>query len=388
VSDTYDAAIVGLGAMGSAAASAMARRGQRVIGFDRFRPPHAFGSSHGESRIIREAYFEKPLYVPLVRRAYARWREIEQESGVRLLLVCGGLSVGPPASDLVSGARASAQVHGVPYEELSATDVQRRFAAWRVPEEMVGLWEPGAGVLFAERCTEAFLSLALAKGARLAFEEPVMSWRATADGVEVRTSKGIYHARRLVISAGGWAGELTGDREMAAGAPGSRVTLPLTVERNAVHWFTPARLPETLRPDRFPLFLLKSAPGHVAYGIPDLGSGLKASWHYQGEITSADAVRRTVDAAEIEGVRDVLERFLPDANGPWLRSTVCTYTNTPDRDFIIDVHPEHEQVLIASPCSGHGFKFASVIGEILADLAIDGRSDVDLTPFRLTRFRG
>jgi sarcosine oxidase len=369
--------------MGSAAAYAIARRGRRVIGFDRFRPPHAFGSSHGESRIIREAYFEQPLYVPLVRRAYARWREIEQESGMRLLLTCGGVSIGPPDSELVSGARASARMHGVPYEELSARELQRRFSAWRVPEEMVGLWEPGAGVLFAERCIEAFLSLAIARGANLAFEEPVLSWRATADGVEVRTARGVYHAGRLLLTAGGWARELAGP----PGLPGD-CDLPLTVERNAVHWFAPARLPETLRPDQFPLFLLESAPGHVAYGIPDLGDGVKAAWHHQGELTSADAVRRTVDAAEIEGVRDVLARFLPDANGPWIKSTVCTYTNTPDLDFIIDVHPGHEQVLIASPCSGHGFKFSSAIGEILADLAIDGRTDVDLTPFRLTRFRG
>ncbi len=363
--------------MGSAAAYALARRGRRVIGFDRFRPPHASGSSHGESRIIREAYFEQPFYVPLVRRAYARWREIEQESGMRLLLACGGLSIGPPDSALVSGARASARMHHVPCEELSATELHRRFSAWRVPEEMVGLWEPGAGVLFAERCIDAFLSLAIAQGATLAFEEPVLSWRATADGVEVRTARDVYHARRLLLTAGGWARELTGECD-----------LPLTVERNAVHWFAPARLPETLRPDRFPLFLLESAPGRVAYGIPDLGGGVKAAWHHQGELTSADTVRRTIDAAEIEDVRDILERFLPDANGPWIRSTVCTYTNTPDHDFIIDVHPRHEQVLIASPCSGHGFKFSSAIGEILADLAIDGRSDVDLTPFRLTRFRG
>jgi sarcosine oxidase len=377
VSNTCDVVIVGLGAMGSAAAFAIARRGRRVIGFDRFRPPHAFGSSHGESRIIREAYFERPLYVPLVRRAYARWREIEQESGTRLLLDCGGLSIGPQDSAIVTGARASARMHDVPHEQLTATELHRRFPAWRVPEEMVGIWEPGAGVLFPERCIEALLSLATAHGATLAFEEPVMSWRAAGSGVEVRTAAGVYHAGHLLLTAGGWARELTGDLD-----------LPLAVERNAVHWFAPAGRPETLHPDRFPLFLLESAPGRVAYGFPDLGAGVKAAWHHQGELTSADAVRRTVNADEIEGMRDILRRFIPDANGAWIKSTVCTYTNTPDHDFIIDVHPSHEQVLIASPCSGHGFKFSSAIGEILADLAIDGRSDVDLTPFRLTRFRG
>jgi sarcosine oxidase len=377
VSKTCDVAIVGLGAMGSAAAYALTRRGQRVIGFDRFRPPHAFGSSHGESRIIREAYFEQPLYVPLVRRAYARWREIERESGRPLLLTCGLLSVGPPDSAIVRGARASADMHSVRCEELTASEVPRRFPAWRVPGDLVGIWEPGAGLLFPERCIETLLSLASARGATLAFEEPVVSWRVTGDAVEVRTATDRYHARRLVLAAGGWARDLAGDLD-----------LPLEVERNAVHWFAPVARPEAFRPDRFPVFLLESAaaPGVAAYGCPDLGTGVKAAWHHQGEVTSADTVRRSVDAAEIDSVRAVLREFLPDANGECVKSTVCTYTNTPDLDFIIDTHPAHPQVLIASPCSGHGFKFSSAIGEILADLAVDGTSEVDLSPFRLSRF--
>jgi sarcosine oxidase len=379
---TYDVAIAGLGAMGSAAALAIARRGGRVVGFDRFRPPHSFGSSHGESRIIREAYFERPFYVPLVRRAYARWREIEQERGARLLLRCGGISIGLPESEIVRGAIASARMHDVPHEQLSAAEVQRRFPAWRVPEKMVGVWDPGAGVLDPERCIDTLLSLATARGARLAFEEPVVSWRATGDGVEVRTVAGVYHAGHLVLSAGGWLRDLAGD-----------ITLPLAVERNAVHWFAPAPgpagRPELLRPDRFPLFLLEIDPDHVAYGFPDLGTGngVKAAWHHQGEITSADDVRRDVRPDEIESVRDMFRRFIPDADGAWIKSSVCLYTNTPDFDFIIDTHPRHDRVLIASPCSGHGFKFATAIGEILADLAIDGRAGVDLTPFRLSRFR-
>jgi sarcosine oxidase len=384
-SNRCDVAIVGLGAMGSAAAYAIARRGRRVIGFDRFRPPHTFGSSHGESRIIREAYFEQPYYVPLVRRAYALWRAIEQEvertrgqeREARLLLTCGGISVGPPDSVIVSGARASARMHDVPYEELSAAEVHRRFPAWRVPEDMVGIWDPGAGVLFPERCIDTLLSLAAAQGATLAFEEPVTSWCVVDGGVEVRTAKGVYHAGQIVLAAGGWMRELAGHGDL---------DLPLVVERNAVHWFAPAARPETFRADCFPLFLLESAPDRVAYGFPDLGDGVKAAWHHQGEITSADAVRRGVDAAEIDSVRDMFQRFLPDANGACLKSAVCLYTNTPDHDFIIDRHPRHAQVLIASPCSGHGFKFSAAIGEILAALAIEGRSDFDLTPFRLTRF--
>jgi sarcosine oxidase len=363
--------------MGSAAAQAMARRGLQVIGFDRFRPPHAFGSSHGDSRIIREAYFEQPFYVPLVRRAFARWRAIEEESGARLLLTCGGLSIGPPESEIVSGARASALAHDVPFETLSAADLQRRFPAWRVPDSMIGVWDPRAGVLFPERCIETMLSLAAARGARLKLEEPVVSWRVVDDaGVEVRTARDTYHAGRLLISAGGWARDLAGE-----------LALPLQVERNAVHWFAPVANPDTLQPDCFPLFLLQSTPDLVLYGFPDLGDGVKAAIHHQGAITTADTVSRAIDPAEIDRVRDVLQRFLPDAAGPCLRSTVCLYTNTPDFDFILDTHPRHRQVLIASPCSGHGFKFAPAIGDILADLAIDGRTDFDLTPFRIARFR-
>jgi sarcosine oxidase len=390
-SNTWDVAIAGLGAMGSAAAYAIAGRGGRVIGFDRFRPPHAFGSSHGESRIIREAYFERPLYVPLVRRAAARWREIEAESGASLLLNCGGLSVGRPESEIVRGACASAIAHDVPHEQLSASEVQRRFPAWRVPEEMVAVWDPRAGVLDPERCVDTLLSLASARGARLAFEEPVIGWRATADGVELRTAAGEYHAGHLLIAAGAWARDLVDGSAVAATPRGARAfDLPLTVERNAVHWFAPASASagraDTLRPDRFPLFLLDCDAERVAYGFPDLGGGVKIAWHHQGEITTAHVVRRTVSDVEISDIRDVLKRFIPDANGAWIKSSVCLYTNTPDYDFIIDTHPEHARVLIASPCSGHGFKFASAIGDILADLALDGRTDFDITPFRLSRF--
>jgi sarcosine oxidase len=375
----FEVAIAGLGAMGSAAAWALARRGRRVIGFDRFHPPHLFGSSHGESRIIREAYFEQPMYVPLVRRAFARWRAIEDESGAPLLLVCGGVSIGSPASEIVTGARASAVQHGVPFEELSASEVQRRMPAWRVPEDMIGIWDPGAGILRPERCLETLLSLAAARGATLAFDEPVVGWRADGAGVEVRTPRDVYHADRLVIAAGAWARDLL--------AP--EVSVPLTVERNAVHWFAPraGAGPDLLRPERFPLFLLEPAPGRIAYGFPDLGTGVKAAWHHQGELTTADAVRRTVDASEIDAVRAVLRDFIPAAAGACVQSTVCLYTNTPDRDFLIDRHPAYPQVLLVSPCSGHGFKFAPAIADIVADLAIDGRSDVDLTPFQLARFR-
>jgi sarcosine oxidase len=377
---TFDVAIAGLGAMGSAAAQAMARRGLRVLGLDRFRPPHTFGSSHGESRIIREAYFERPLYVPLVRQAYARWREIQAERDRPLLRVCGGVSIGAPQSEIVTGARASAELHRVPYEELSATELQQRFPAWRVPEAMIGIWDPGAGILDPEACVAAMLDLAIDHGARLVYDEPVVSWEASANGVLVRTTRDSYAAKQLVIAAGGWARDLL-----------QSLDVPLTVERNAVHWFAPATRPESLRPDRFPLFLLDPGlpPGSspVAYGFPDLGGGVKVAWHHQGDYASTDTVRRTVDAAEIDDIRDLLRRFLPDASGAWLKSTVCLYTNTPDLDFLIDRHPAHPQVLIASPCSGHGFKFAPAIGDILADLVVDGRTAVDLTPFRLDRFR-
>jgi sarcosine oxidase len=372
---SFDVIIIGLGAMGSAAGYELARRHRRVLGLDRFTPPHTFGSSHGQTRIIREAYFEHPLYVPLVRRAYQRWAELERECGRRLLRQTGGAMIGPPDGSLVMGAQRSAQTHELPHELLTAEEIRRRFPALRPADEMVAVWEPRAGILFPEACIEAQLDLARQRGAALRFAEPVISWRADGAGVQVTTANSTYRAEQLLLTAGPWTRQLLAD-----------LSLPLTVERQVICWFEPSTNPEHFHPDRCPINLWEYAPERFFYGFPDLGHGVKAARHHEGEMVEPDAVRREAGPEEVAEIRTFVRRFLPEADGALRHSSGCLYTNTPDSHFLVDCHPRHRQVLIASPCSGHGFKFASAFGEILADLLSAGRSAFDLSPFRLARF--
>lgn len=356
--------------MGSAVALALARRGLRVIGFDRFRPPHALGSSHGATRIIREAYFEHPTYVPMVQHALERWRALEHEVGTRLLTTIGGLMIGHPDSDLVVGARRSALQHGLAHELLSRDAVEARFPALRLQERMVAVWEPNAGVLLPEACISAQLMQTQRFGAQLHFDEPVVDWEADPAGVRVWTTRGEHRAHQLVIAAGAWVNALLADSP-----------LPVQVERQVLVWFAPID-PAPLAPARCPIHLWQYDGRRFFYGFPDLGDGVKASFHHGGEPTTAEAVRREVGAEEIDAVRAAVRRFLPAADGPVQRTAVCLYTNTPDEHFWIDRHPCHEQVVVVSACSGHGFKFAPTIGEVVADLVQERPARFDLSLFR------
>jgi len=371
-----DVIIVGLGAMGSATAYQLAKRGKKVLGLDRFTPPHAFGSSHGKTRIIREAYFEHPLYVPLIQRAYELWAELEKESGRTLFQQTGGLMIGRPEGTVANGAKRSAEEHGLHHEILAAAEVRRRFPALQPLDEMVAVWEPRAGILFPEICIEAHLTMARQHGAALHTEEPVKRWRPDGNGVRVFTAKGEYPADQLVFTAGSWIQLLLPD-----------LKLPFVVERQVQFWFAP-RHPAWFQPDRCPIHLWEHEPGRYFYGFPDLGDGVKVAGHHEGEITGPDSINRDVAGREVEAMRKVVGKFLPDANGPLRSAVVCLYTNTPDGHFLIDRHPAHPQVLIASPCSGHGFKFSSVIGEVLADLLAHGESRFDLSLFRNRERRG
>lgn len=359
--------------MGSATAAALARRGLRVLGLDRFRPPHDRGSSHGESRVIRTAYFEHPLYVPLVRAAYRHWHQLEVRSGRRLLLETGVLLIGEPGSELIVGAEASSTEHGVPCEPLTRDEMRRRYPAITPAEDAVGLYEPGGGVLLPEACIEALLEEATAAAADLRFDEPLVSFRATEGSVEIVTARGRYSAGRLLLAAGAWIPALVPE-------------LPLEVERQVLHWFDPpAATPNPFAPTAMPVFLIEESGGTLWYGIPDLGHGLKVALHHRGSAITADTLDRAVHDDDVEPVRRLLRRRIPAADHPPSRSTVCMYTNTPDAHFLVDRLPESPRVLLASACSGHGFKFASVLGELLADRLTDTPSALDLEPFRLDR---
>lgn len=373
---TYDAVVVGLGAMGSATLFHLARLGLRVLGLEQYAPGHRNGSSHGDSRIIRESYFEHPLYVPLVQRAHQLWRELEQAAGEPLMTIRGGLMIGPPDGSIVSGTLRSAREHGLPHDLLSAEQVHDRFPPFRFGDELVAVFDPRAGYLDPEACNSAHVAAALAKGAVAHFNEPVMEWSAAGRGVQVRTHSGVYSAEWLVLSGGGWNKTLAGD-----------LKLPLEIERQAVFWLDP-RGEHDYDPERFPIYAYEYEAGHICYGFPRLPGGVKASVMHSGEIAeSPEGVRRAVGDDERDALRRALRPVLPAlASAPDRDRDTCIFSNTPDHDFIIDWHPSHPNVLISSPCSGHGFKFASAIGELQADLVTRGSTRFDLTPFSLARF--
>jgi sarcosine oxidase len=373
----YNAIVVGLGAMGSATLYHLARRGWRVLGLEQFAPGHKQGSSHGDSRIIRETYFEHPLYVPLVRRAHELWRELEDRTGSSLMTITGGIMVGPPEGSVVRGTLRSAEEHELPHEILTPVEVRERFPAFHLDKGLVAVFDPRAGFLDPEACNRAHVKLARDAGADARFSEPALDWIAEGAGVRVTSSSSTYTADKLVITAGAWDGALLPD-----------LVLPLTIERQAVFWLEPASDPALYDLARFPIYAYEYRPGSICYGFPRLPHGVKASVMHDGAIVpNPDTAKRTIDETEMKPLRAALKPILPAlSEAPVRESDVCLFTNTPDHDFIIDFHPFFPQVLISSPCSGHGFKFASAIGEIQADLLTKGRTEFDLSPFSIRRW--
>ncbi len=360
VSHEWDTIVVGLGAAGSATLWQLAALGQRVLGIDQYTPPHTLGSSHGRSRIIREAYFEDPQYVPLVQRAYTGWRELEALSGAPLLRETGGLMIGPASGALVSGAHASAMAHALPHDMLSGEPLLGRTPAFTLPANTVAVFEPRAGVLDPEHCIRSMLHTATSLGATIAAPEQMLSWHATENGATVMTSRGTLRTKHLVLALGPWA------TAQLHGMP-----LPLAVERNVLFWFRAAAHAEQFSPERFPVFLFDAEPECVWYGFPDTGSGIKVALHGSGQFTTANSIDRHVHDNEVAYMRSLLDRYLPTANGELIEAVTCMYTKTPDEHFVLDRHPEHDNVIVASACSGHGFKFAPVIGQIIAGLIAD-----------------
>ena len=375
----YQAIVVGLGAMGSATLYHLAQRGWRVLGLDQFTAGNRLGSSHGDSRIIRETYFEHPLYVPLVRRAHTLWRELEERSGKSLMTITGGLMIGPPDGAVVTGSLRSAIEHELPHTILSPEEVRDRFPAFHLHEGVLAVLDERAGFLDPEACTNAHLTLAQEAGAAVIFSEPLVDWNADGEGVRVTTASGSYTADRLVLAAGAWNRGLVPDLE-----------LPLSIERQSVFWLDPGSDDPLYEMSEFPIYAYEYRPGSICYGFPRLQRGVKASVMHDGLIVSdPEEVKRTVDESEVDPLRAALRPVLPALAESRVRETdVCLFTNTPDHDFLIDFHPFFPQVLISSPCSGHGFKFASAIGELQADLLTEGRARFDLAPFRIGRWGG
>ena len=376
-SGRYDAIVLGVGAMGSATAYHLAKRGKRVLGLEQFGIPHQMGSSHGHTRIIRMAYYEDPSYVWLLTRAYELWRDIQREANEQLLYTTGSVDAGPEDSWVFKGSWESCKLHDLPHEVLTGAELHRRHPGYHLPKDHLALLQPDGGFLAPERCIVSYVGAAQARGAEIHAHEKVLEWVPLEGGVRVRTDRGTYEADKLVVTAGAWDADLLGVLQGLA-----------VPQRQVLAWLQPTR-PERFRPRNFPVFNLLVDEGRF-YGFPVFGvPGFKFGKYFHLEETgAADSIDREPHGHDERLLRDFAERYFPDGCGPTMSLAACTFTNTPDHHFIIDVHPDYEQVSFASPCSGHGFKFASVIGEIMADLAEKGMTRHDIELFRLDRFNG
>jgi sarcosine oxidase len=371
----FDTIVLGVGGMGSATVYHLARRGQRVLGLERFDIPHSMGSSHGVSRIIRLAYYEDPSYVPLLRRAYELWRELERTVDEELLHITGSIDAGPPGSPTFQGSLLSCEQHDLPHEVLSGADLNRRFPGYRLPADHQAVLQPEGGFLMSERCIVAHVAAAQALGAEIHAREVAMGWEPRSDAIRVTTDHGEYEADRLVVSAGAWVSELV---------PGLKgVAVP---ERQVLAWLQPIR-PDLFEPGHFPVFNLFVDEGHF-YGFPVVSvPGFKfGRYHHLEETVDPNTIDREANLRDEAILRAFAERYFPDGAGPTMALRACMFTNAPDEHFILDLHPEDRRVVVASPCSGHGFKFCSVVGEIVADLAETGEARHDIGLFRMNRF--
>jgi sarcosine oxidase len=361
--------------MGSAALCQLARRGVGAIGIEQFAIGHDRGSSHGPTRMIRLAHFENAAYVPLMRRAYALWRDLEGVANQKLLNITGILEIGPADGELVRNTVAAARGYGLPHETLDAQTLMRRYPSFALPDNFVAVLQPDGGYIEAGSAIAANIRIACEAGAQIRTGEKVIAIEPKADGVRIKTDRAVIEADGAIIAAGPWMSKLVPE-----------LSLPLRVTRQVVGWFAPTN-PSQFSADRFPAFLIESRHG-IHYGLPNYRDmGLKISKHHHlNEIAEPDTCDRKVSATDEAAIRAPLADYLPDANGRLLDAQTCLYTMTPDETFIVDRMPRFPQILIASPCSGHGFKFSPVIGEIVADLTTRGQTEHDISQFRLRRF--
>ncbi len=373
----FEAIVVGVGSMGAAACYHLARRGVRVLGLEQFSIPHDAGSHHGESRMIRLAYFEHPDYVPLLKRTYELWRDLEAESNTQVLHITGGLYMGPPGSELVAGAMESCRAHDLAHEVLDGAELARRFPQFTPPEGFDALYEQDAGFLLPQKAVSVHAAQALKYGAELHGLERVMSWSSEQTGVTVKTTRDEYSADRVVFTSGAWTAALLSD-----------LGVKLKVTRQVLAWFAPGSW-EPFAMGKFPVWFMETEPGHGHYGFPIFpgGLGFKVALHKPAdEVDDPHQMDRTIQPGDVTGLTEFLRRHVPQAEGPLLAASVCLYTSSPDAHFIVDTLPDDERVTVACGFSGHGFKFSAVMGELLADLATAGRTDLPADFLKLARF--
>lgn len=374
--DRYDTIVIGVGGMGSSTVYHLAERGQDVLGLERYDIPNEMGSSHGVTRIIRKAQYEHPAYVPLVRRSYELWRELEAETDRELLHITGSIDAGPVDGTVFNGSKRSCEVHDIDYEILSSDEVNARFPGYDLPDHHKAIYQPDGGFLVPEQCIIGYVEAAQAAGADVRAREPVADFTELADGgVRVTSSKGTYEADELVITAGAWARQFLPDLE--------EQVVPV---RQVLAWLQPSE-PSQFSASNFPVFIHGTKDNHY-YGFPkhDVPGFKFGKFNHLGETVDPDEMDREPRPEDEELLRSYADRFFPEGAGPTMRLSTCMFTNTPDDHFILDTLPDHPQITVGAGFSGHGFKFASAVGEVLADLAINGETDHNIDLFRADRF--
>ena len=371
---SYDTIVIGIGGIGSATAYQLAKREESVLGLEQYNIPHNHGSSHGKSRLIRLSYFNSPYYVPLLNRAYELWTDLDDDYPQPLINITGSLDIGPENSDIVEGAKKSCEIHDVEHEILSGTELNDRFDGFDVPSTHQAVYQPDGGFLYPEQCIVAHVENAHEEGAEIHAQEKVKNWETEGEEVLVETDWGQYTAKKLVITSGAWASKQLD------------VVNSLTPEERTLAWFQP-KVRENFLPDNFPVFHLDVDEG-LYYGAPIFNvPGMKIGMYDHPSIPiDPDELSELPRREDEQIMREAVSKHLPDAAGPTVGLQNCIITNTPDEDFILDIHPDEPSVIIGAGFSGHGFKFAPVIGEILADLVIDGETEHDISKFELGRF--
>ena len=370
----YDVIIIGLGAMGSAASYYLSKNGVKVLGLDTYEPPHKLGSSHGHTRVIREAYHEGTSYVPIVKRAYELWNELDHEIEDKLILEYGGMYLGDDGKYL-SDAKKSAKKYDIPIKEFSSKEIKEKYNILNPPNNFKGLLENRSGAVFPEKAISNFLSKSINNGSSHNYNEKVIGWEKQSKFYKVETDKNNYFAEKLIFSSGAWIKNLV-----------PSLKLPVKIERQVLFWFDPIKDKDKFHYSNMPNTGWDLDNGMEFYTQPNIeNKGFKVAMHHNGKFISENDLNRESNADDLSIVKNFLEEYIPLANGKLIDSRVCVYTNTPDLDFIIDFYPNDENLIICSPCSGHGFKFTPAIGEICSELVINNGINYDLSEFSIKR---
>ena len=373
---TFDVAVLGVGGIGSAACYHLARTGLRVVGIEQFSIPHSRGSSHGVTRILREGLHENETYVPLVRRALELWRELEKTSGTQLFYQTGSLDIGLPESSIVVGSLNSCQRWSIPHESFTASELRRRYPVLRIYDEMVAVFQPNSGFVLAEGSITAHVNGACDHGAEIHGHEKMIGWEANGDGYAIQTTHDRYEVGQIVFTVGAWASKVTG------------ISVQVRPERAVLGWFQPKENAARFGVGSLPVWIIDSPDGGHFYGLPIFGiPGFKLGRLSRNlDEVDPDLPLLEPDSRDEQDLRQFLEKHFPDANGSLLSMQTAFFEHSPDRHFIIGELPDFPGAWVIAGLSGHGFKYASALGELAKDLLVKRKSGYDLSPFRLDRF--